>query len=116
MLKNAKVLIKNGEGDLFVLGEVQVELEPRYADGGYLLRKLVKYGSNLKLSKEINEKEFIKDIPDYGLRTEAYIVSEYEKIRKLIVKLESKNRIKLKKISDYMPISKEEKEKVLRAL
>lgn len=116
MLKSAKVLIRDSDGDLFVLGQVQVELKPRYANGGYFLRNLIKYDSNLKLSKKANEKEFIRDIPDYGLRTEAYIVSDYEGMRKFFVKLENKRRIKLRIISNCIPILKEEREKILRAL
>lgn len=72
MNKIAKVLKRNQNGELFILGEVNIRLEPKYVNGGHHIRDVVHYGSHLFLSEKVDKKEIIKDIRDKKTTIEIY--------------------------------------------
>lgn len=116
MNETAKVLTKNQNGELFILGEVNIRLEPKYANGRYHIRDVVHYDSYLLLSEEVDKEEIRKNIRDGNSIITIYYCSQKEKIRKCVARLRYETFIKLEQIGNYIPIFESENIELLEVL
>lgn len=114
MENKAKILIIEENGNILPLGELEIMIEPRYADGGYFIRNIVRYSKNLIPSEEYSN--YLKENKnEKGRIYELYYVSD-EGIEKYISKVTVGKTLLLEQISDGGLIFPEEKKKIIQYL